>query len=433
MGILLKSPGHPPWVAYAESNGGSSQEETGMTLITPEENLFAVIDSALSNAELVRQPFPHFALTNVLDDGTADAILMWLELDATWTLESQSFYIQHGCARMADRLNGTPAAAVASPMIFDIIRPHLERVFRTSLSRNRFDLVAHRLLPGHRIGIHNDCPSYGTETHRFLINLNRGFEDTYGGHLVLFSRDSPSESAVILRPLHNSAAAMEFSDRSWHCVDEVIAGARYSLIYSFWTTESVEASEADETGQTGAEEYCGLPEQVFRQLVSVLRDLGANAVPHSNRYLIDHLTGTAALLSRWRCDVDVCKAGLFHTILGTASFTQSLAGEDSAGLIRNAIGERALLLVRLFRLLDWQSLLKLIDGNNLLEGGGFVTVSARDVAALVSLHWANALEQMAYVEHCDEEIERLKSLYTRMFDLLPAASHGDIRAALSLD
>lgn len=109
-------------------------------------------------------------------------------------------------------------------------------------ARPRSKSNAHRMLPGHRIGIHTDTPNHGTETHRFLINLNAGFDDSYGGHLVLFDKDNLCEDAlVVLPPGHNSAAAMEFSDRSWHWVDEVKSGMRFSLVYSFWKESAVES------------------------------------------------------------------------------------------------------------------------------------------------------------------------------------------------
>jgi len=36
-----------------------------------------------------------------------------------------------------------------------------------------------------------DTPRHGTETHRLLINLNAGFEDEYGGRLVLLDVIDP--------------------------------------------------------------------------------------------------------------------------------------------------------------------------------------------------------------------------------------------------
>lgn len=208
-------------------------------------DVLTALDSALRDAQYSPSPFPHFAMEEVFDGSTAAALLDWLERDATWVPTGRDWYVQHGCKGVADRLSETAAAAVASPEAFRIIRRHMERVFSRKLSAGRFDLTASRMLPGHHIAPHNDRPANDTETHRFIVNLNRGFEDENGGHLILFDREDPEGTAVIMRPLHNSAAAIEFSARSWHCVNEVRAGTRYALLYSFWAEDSVPADGSD--------------------------------------------------------------------------------------------------------------------------------------------------------------------------------------------
>lgn len=384
--------------------------------------------SAFDEAELVSQPFPHFVLPGLLDSETAEAILQWLDKDAPWTIESRRFYVQHGCNKVAESIAQSPAAVIAEPEIFQLIRKHLERIFGIPLSSNRFHIAAHRLLPGHRIGVHNDNPTHGTETHRFLINFNSDFDDDHGGHLVLFNLQNLSESAVVLRPLHNCAVAMEFSDRSWHWVDEIKTGKRYSLIYSFWAEGAASTPEAREAK---INEDSEVAESEFHELVELLRDIGANSVPHSNRYLIDHLIGTYRTLERWRCDDDVCKAGMFHSVFGTRSFPNPLVNEVDAIPIRDAIGERAQMLVRLFSRVDLPSLFGILASNRLLDGGEFVALNANDLRALVSLVWANILEQSDYVPLSGEYITQLEKLYKQTAHLLPLQSKEEIQKMMA--
>ena len=386
-----------------------------------------VIDSNLSEARMVLEPFPHSLLSGLLDKTTAEAMLDWLENDAPWKIESRRFYLQHGCDRVNERVADSPAAILGTPETFQTIRKHLERIFNINLDNNRFELAAHRLLPGHRIGIHNDNPIHGTETHRFLINLNSQFEDSHGGHLVLFDLSNPSESAVILRPIHNSAVAMEFSERSWHYVDEVKTGKRYSLIYSFWTQDAASHSEDDEVLGDGPP----ISEDKFQELVEFLREIGANSTPHSSRFLIDHLTGIYRLLESWQCDSDVCKAGLFHSVMGTQSFPVPLVSEDRIDTIRHLIGERAALLVRLFKRIDVTSLINILADGVLLDGGEPAMLGSKDQKALVILFWANAFEQSPYAPYSFQETAQLKELYEKTVDLLPLRSHDDIRRMLT--
>lgn len=195
------------------------------------------LDSALGGARLTPMPFPHVAVQEIFDQRTADALLGWMEQDAPWAFRDHRWYLQDGCKGVADQLRATPAAAAGAPETFQTIRGHLERLFRRKLSDSRFELNASRMLPGHRIDPHNDRPHDDTETHRLIVNLNRGFDDDHGGHLILFAPENPADTAVVLRPLHNSASAIEFSARSWHCVDEIRGGARYALLYSFWADD----------------------------------------------------------------------------------------------------------------------------------------------------------------------------------------------------
>ena len=59
---------------------------------------------------------------------------------------------------------------------------------------------------------------------------------------------------------------------------------------------------------------------IFRAFQDRLEQLGTHAIGHSERTLLDHLSGTCRLLESWSCPHTVCVAGLFHSVYGTSSF-----------------------------------------------------------------------------------------------------------------
>ena len=90
------------------------------------------------------------------------------------------------------------------------------------------------MISGHGIGIHNDDPEPGSETYRLVIQLNREFRDSYGGHLALFNSNNIQDIHRIVKPIHNSAIAFALLPHSWHAVSYVSEGERYSIVFSFW-------------------------------------------------------------------------------------------------------------------------------------------------------------------------------------------------------
>jgi hypothetical protein len=193
------------------------------------------LDSALCNGQLFRNPFPHSRFCGLFDEISTSAILNWLERDAPWKFVKEDFYTRRHCAGLITHLRETAAKIAVAPDTLQMLRQHMGRLFGVRFNAERVEVLAQQMLPGHRIGIHNDAPRENSETHRLIINFNRGFQDENGGHLILLDIQDPENTAVIVPPLHNSAVALEFSASSWHCVEEVKAGSRYSLAYSFWT------------------------------------------------------------------------------------------------------------------------------------------------------------------------------------------------------
>lgn len=183
----------------------------------------------IGRARIDTEPFPHIAIQSCLDPGLADALLTWFESDAPWKLVRQDFYEQYEFALAGQ--SHPSAARLTGNHALEVVCADMAELFDTRFSAPP-RIVAHRLVAGQRIDIHNDSRP-GGETHRLLIQLNRGLVDDDGGYLMLFASSRASDVAKILRPQHRSAVAFAISDRSYHAVSKMHGSERYTLVYSF--------------------------------------------------------------------------------------------------------------------------------------------------------------------------------------------------------
>lgn len=173
-------------------------------------------------------PFAHATFGTCLPAATGEAVLAWLETDAPWRLKKTDFYEQFefDCRDSPS----TVARFLASASVLGIVRSAMEDIFATAFG-DEISVVCHKLVQGHRIGIHNDY-LVGEETHRLVVQLNRGLYENDGGFLMLFGSDDAADVRKVLRPLHLHGFAFEISKDSFHAVSAIHSGARYSLIYS---------------------------------------------------------------------------------------------------------------------------------------------------------------------------------------------------------
>jgi 2OG-Fe(II) oxygenase superfamily len=184
----------------------------------------------ITNVELRAEPFAHTCASNLLAERLVDGALSWMEADAPWSLRIASFYEQWEFAVDADclpiELRELLAPRTITRMADTMLRPITDCTFELQ------EVTAHKLLAGQTIRIHNDFID-GEETHRLLVQLNRGWEDYKGGSLMLFGSARTEDIRRAIRPLHRSAFAFEISPRSFHAVSTIQEGERYTLVYSF--------------------------------------------------------------------------------------------------------------------------------------------------------------------------------------------------------
>ena len=189
----------------------------------------------LTGLEVVAEPFPYFTAFEGFGKETGSSILNWLETDAPWELVETEFYEQFEFSLSGAR---TPANLrfVSGLPFLDDLRRRLEQIFGVALGE-RIDCTAHKLVKGQRIRIHNDFIP-GGETHRVLVQLNRGWHEDQGGFLMLFNSQDPSDLHRVLPPIHDSVVGFAISERSNHAVSTTHRGERFTLVYSLYASDS---------------------------------------------------------------------------------------------------------------------------------------------------------------------------------------------------
>lgn len=185
----------------------------------------------LFSVEAFSQPFPYVVSHESLDLAASCRILAWLESDAPWRLVETDFYEQFEFS-LSDCQLPSDLAFLGSSDFLAAVKARMAALFGTVLG-DRIDATAHRLLPGQRIRLHNDFIA-GAETHRLLIQLNRGWKDENGGFLLFFNSTDPSDLHKVFRPVHNSAVGFAITPESHHAVSTLQSGERFTLVYSFY-------------------------------------------------------------------------------------------------------------------------------------------------------------------------------------------------------
>ena len=156
-------------------------------------------------------------------------------------------------------------------------------------------------------------------------------------------------------------------------------------------------------------------------LLDYLETVGAEQVEHTHGSLRAHLQGTYDLLSGWGCPQAVCLAGLFHSVYGTEKFTTTTIPLDQRDTVRDRIGMEAERLVLLYSTLSRASLYENLDHGwpyaLRLRGGTTEAIDIGDLTALITLDFANRLEQ---THGPLTDIDR--GVYRKAVPLLPAAA-----------
>ena len=125
----------------------------------------------LSCAEKFSDPFSYVVVRQPFTHDLSIRLLQWLETEDSWKFVETDFYEQYEFSfsdvSLPEKFSFFRASSYLSSL-----KSKFETLFSVSL-REQIVIVAHKLVSGHRIRIHNDyIPVH--ETHRLPIQLNRG-------------------------------------------------------------------------------------------------------------------------------------------------------------------------------------------------------------------------------------------------------------------
>lgn len=177
-------------------------------------------------------PFPHTVSRRAVLPDLAARTLVWMEASAPWKLRIASFYEQWEMHLDEEKLPEDLRGLLSPATIDGLARELLPDLLG---ARELIEVTAHRMVAGQTIRIHNDFRP-GGETHRVLVQLNRGWADDQGGLLMLFGGGRADDVQRVIRPVHGSGFGFRISDSSFHAVSTITGGERFTLVYSFRET-----------------------------------------------------------------------------------------------------------------------------------------------------------------------------------------------------
>ena len=189
------------------------------------------LECAANSVEFFGHPFRYFIARRCLSKGIEQILLDWFESAAPWQLVETDFYEQYEF-NMLDVDLPEPVSPLTSPVNLFDLRHSVATIFDVALD-DQVTLMAHKLVPGQRISIHNDFLGGENETHRLTVQLNRGLTDGDGGLFVLFNSFDANDIHRVIRPITGSCVGFEITNNSNHAVSKLHRGERYTLVYSF--------------------------------------------------------------------------------------------------------------------------------------------------------------------------------------------------------
>ena len=175
-------------------------------------------------------PFEYSLFDRVFSDHSLNSLISWLKVVPNWKLTETDFYEQYEFSVDEMELPDSVAFLNQSNFRDELAKTAFEPFGAKFLEQS--SLIAHKLLPGQHIGIHNDVIE-GGESHRLTIQLNEGLQYLDGGYFMLFDSCNAADVHRVLKPASNSGIAFAISEKSNHAVTQVHNGVRFSLVFSF--------------------------------------------------------------------------------------------------------------------------------------------------------------------------------------------------------
>jgi hypothetical protein len=178
----------------------------------------------------------------------------------------------------------------------------------------------------------------------------------------------------------------------------------------------------------------------YKKMTDFLVSLGTEKVAHSGKSFLAHLIGVYNLMREAGCDQDLCRAGMFHSIYSTETFSHFKLPLERREELRALIGERAERLAYLNCAINRESFDRAVgqdaESYRVLDRltGQEVEVGRTDFDDLCRVHLYDWLEQVprsrfgwgyrreAYRRMADRLDSVARQTYDRVFAEEPAAA-----------
>ena len=198
-----------------------------------------VADDVLAFETVFRRtaPYPHFISPRFYTERFAETLLAWLETGADWRLKETPLFAQYDLG-FSKFKHCTEIQGLWDPAVLARLRDEAGRAFGVPVS-GRINISAHKLVTGQHGSIHTD--NEPGETHRLVVQLNRGRANDSGGNLVLLSGPTPTDMAVVFKQASNSAVGFGLGPASHHAIGRVRTGTRFTVIYTFLSDAATDA------------------------------------------------------------------------------------------------------------------------------------------------------------------------------------------------
>ena len=138
----------------------------------------------------------------------------------------------------------------------------------------------------------------------------------------------------------------------------------------------------------------------FKRLTDFFIGFGADDVRHTNKSYLAHVIGVYRDMESGGCTMEVCRAGMFHSIYGTERFQRFALPLARRPEVRGLIGERAEQLAYVNCAMDRDSFDRALERNErpyrILDrlSGEEITLGEEDFGDLCRVHLYDWLEQV---------------------------------------
>lgn len=183
-------------------------------------------------------PFNHFLVDSVLKNSLEIKLLDWLDSTDNWDYTETDFYTQYEFSLLNVKIPAELKTLLSAETV-DTIKNQFYKNWKTN-SLELVGLTVHKLVDGYKMGVHNDFIGED-ESHRFLIQINSGWNEDNGGYLMLFNSMNSEDVSKIIMPLNNTGFGFEISPKSYHAVSKVYDFFRYTLVYTFKEVKQYDA------------------------------------------------------------------------------------------------------------------------------------------------------------------------------------------------